>query len=280
MTILELRQRFRTDLAPLYGQNEIDDIFKRATAFLFGWSSLKVGLVPNDILTDEEQKSALNILAQLKAAVPLQYVLGVSHFRHLSLNVDPCVLIPRPETEELVQWVLDDHSEDECHVIDLCTGSGAIALALKQERPNWTVSALEVSAAALEVAKGNATKNDLDIAWQHADLLKDTIDFSTVDIVVSNPPYVLPSEKKQMHANVLVHEPPLALFVPEEDPLLFYRTIIEQVKRSSSKNIPIYFEINPLAEEAMNVLNVQHGGKASQMKKDLFGKKRFLKFEQ
>ena len=280
MTILELRQRFRTDLAPLYGQNEIDDIFKRATAFLFGWSSLKVGLAPNDILTYEEQKSALNILAQLKAAVPLQYVLGVSHFRHLSLNVDPSVLIPRPETEELVQWVLDDHSEDECHVMDLCTGSGAIALALKQERPNWTVSALEVSAAALEVAKGNATKNDLDIAWQHADLLKDTIDFSTVDIVVSNPPYVLPSEKKQMHANVLVHEPPLALFVPEEDPLLFYRTIIEQVKRSSSKNIPIYFEINPLAEEAMNVLNVQHGGKASQMKKDLFGKKRFLKFEQ
>ena len=280
MTILELRQRFRTDLAPLYGQNEIDDIFKRATAFLFGWSSLKVGLAPNDILTDEEQKSALNILAQLKAAVPLQYVLGVSHFRHLSLNVDPSVLIPRPETEELVQWVLDDHSEDECHVMDLCTGSGAIALALKQERPNWTVSALEVSAPALEVAKGNATKNDLDIAWQHADLLKDTIDFSTVDIVVSNPPYVLPSEKKQMHANVLAHEPPLALFVPEEDPLLFYRTIIEQVKRSSSKNIPIYFEINPLAVEAMNVLNVQHGGKASQMKKDLFGKKRFLKFEQ
>ena len=129
---------------------------------------LKVGLVPNDILTDEEQK-VLNILAQLKAAVPLQYVLGVSHFRHLSLNVDPCVLIPRPETEELVQWVLDDHSEDDA-MMDLCTGSGAIALALKQERPSWTVSALEVSAPALEVAKGNATKNDLDIAWQHADL--------------------------------------------------------------------------------------------------------------
>ena len=280
MTVLGLRQRFRKDLASLYGQNEIDDIFKRATAFFFGWSSLKVGLSPGDTLTTEEQKSALSILGQLKAAVPLQYVLGVSHFRHLSLHVDPSVLIPRPETEELVQWILDDHLEDHYHVMDLCTGSGAIALALKQERPNWKVSALEVSAAALEVAKGNAKKNGLDIAWHHADLLIDPIDFSTVDIVVSNPPYVLPSEKKQMHANVLTHEPSLALFVPEEDPLLFYRTIIEQVKRSSSKNIPIYFEINPLAEEALNTLNALHGGKASQMKKDLFGKKRFLKFEQ
>lgn len=277
MTLVQTRNAFRTQLASLYGQGEIDDLFKRLIRHLFQWEGVKIALEPQYALTALESEKVQASLAALKNAVPLQYLLGQAQFYGLDFYVDPNVLIPRPETEELVEWILEE-KETPLRLLDLGTGSGCIALSLKKHRPLWTVKGVDVSDAALAVAQKNADLQQLDVAFLKQDILSDALkDLDKQDIIVSNPPYVLPSERPKMHANVLDHEPDTALFVPEEDPLLFYKAILDLGKVILNPNGRIYFEINPLCCEALIALSKNTGYVDVTVKHDIFQKKRMLK---
>lgn len=278
MTLLEARNLFRTHLAILYVQAEIDAIFKGCIAYYFNWEPVKVGLSPHQLLQTEEELILTKALGELEKATPLQYVLGETQFCGLPIKVASGVLIPRPETETLVDWVVAEHIESSKTVIDLCTGSGCIALALAKRRPNWQLIGFDVSDRALEIARENSRLNDLNVAWQQADVLQSDYSLAPCDLIVSNPPYVLPSEKKQMHANVLKHEPDLALFVPEDDPLLFYTAILRSAKKLLTPNGSVYFEINPLCLDTLLAVGKKLGFAHAEVKKDIFGKNRFVKF--
>lgn len=278
MTLIQFRNHFRELLAPLYSSQEIDDLFKRCIQHYFQWNSLKIGLEPQYELAREEAQQLHDALEQLNTATPLQYVLGEANFMGLNLVVNKGVLIPRPETEELVEWVLANHEEKSLKCWDLCSGSGSIALGLKVQRENWVIGGYELSEPALEVARNNAKRNSLDVSFYAQDILQWKAGDEQVDLIVSNPPYVLPSEKAQMHANVLKHEPGMALFVPQEDPLLFYRRILCLAITTLASNGALYFEINPLLVKEMIALGKASGFEVATVKKDIFGKDRFIQF--
>ncbi len=277
MTLIHTRNAFRTHLAPLYGQREIDDIFKRLIHHLFQWEGVMIALEPNYILSSSESEKINTSLRALQKAIPLQYLLGETQFFGLNFYVDQNVLIPRPETEELVEWVLEEKN-DPLSLLDLGTGSGCIALSLKKHRPLWRISGVDVSDKALRVAQKNAKVQGLKVDFLKHDILSNTLkDFNKQDVIVSNPPYVLPSEQSKMHANVLDHEPDTALFVPEEDPLLFYKAILDLGKLILKPRGRIYFEINPLCCESLVELCEKSGYTHLAVKQDIFQKKRMLK---
>jgi release factor glutamine methyltransferase len=226
MTLIEERNNFRVVLGRWYEQVEIDDIFKRCMEHYFSWSSIKIGLEPQYILSKEEATQLSQALHLLSRGTPLQYVLGTTAFMGLDLKVSPAVLIPRPETEELVEWILSNHPNTALRVWDLCSGSGCIALGLKAQREEWDIKGFELSEAAIEMARTNAANHYLSVSFVQQDVLQWQDSSEQVELMVSNPPYVLLSEKKLMHTNVLKHEPAMALFVSEEDPLLFYHEIL------------------------------------------------------
>ena len=278
MTLLEARNLFRTHLASLYVQAEIDAIFKGCIAHYFNWEPVKVGLSPHQLLQTDEESKLTKALGELEKATPLQYVLGETQFCGLNIKVASGVLIPRPETETLVDWVMAEHSESSKTVIDLCTGSGCIALALAKRRPNWQLTGIDISDRALGIAGENSRLNAIKVDWQQADVLQTDFSLAPCDLIVSNPPYVLPSEKKQMHANVLQHEPDGALFVPEDDPLLFYTAILRSAKKALTPNGRVYFEINPLCLDTLLAAGKKLGFVHAEVKKDIFEKNRFVKF--
>lgn len=277
MTILEMRDAYRKSLTALYGQNEIDDMFKRVIHFYFDWSPLMVGLEPHRKLDEESYAVLDRVKAALQQAEPLQYILETTHFFGLKLKLNRSVLIPRPETEELVDWVLNENEEVDKTVWDLCTGSGCIALALKSTHPQWKLTGVDVSPTALALARENAKLLGLDVRFECQDIVT-WRPRNTTDTIVANPPYVLPTEKVDMHPNVLTFEPALALFVPENDPLVFYRAILVLGREVLNDNGTIYFEINPLCRTELLALGKTLGYVHSIVKKDIFGKERFIKF--
>lgn len=278
MTLIEERNNFRAVLGLWYEQVEIDDIFKRCIEHYFGWSSIKIGLEPQYILSEEEGTQLSQALHLLSRGTPLQYVLGTTAFMGLDLKVSPAVLIPRPETEELVAWILSNHPNTALRVWDLCSGSGCVALGLKAQREQWDIKGFELSEAAIEMARTNAANHHLSVSFIQQDVLQWQDSSEQVGLMVSNPPYVLPSEKKQMHTNVLEHEPAMALFVPEQDPLLFYREILLTASKLLHPQGKLYFEINPLLLQQMIELGKRHGFAFAKVKKDIFGKDRFIQF--
>lgn len=278
MTLIEARNSFRKALDSLYVCQEIDDMFKRAIAFYFNWPAVKVGLEPQLLLSADQFGRLKTLRERLENGTPFQYITGKANFRGIDLEVSPAVLIPRPETEELVGWVLEKENNVQQKVWDLCTGSGCVAIALKKEHPKWQLLGVDLSNDALAIAQKNAKKHDVSISFAQHDLLDWKADGMSCDLMVSNPPYVLPSEQKQMHPNVLNFEPSMALFVPEEDPLLFYRSILTLGKHKLSKYGSVYFEINPLCIEDLLILGKAMGYTQAKVKKDIFGKERFVKF--
>lgn len=278
MTLIEQRNYYRTVLDRWYQQVEIDDIFKRCIQHYFGWSSIKVGLEPQYKLSKEEKTQLQEVLNLLSQGTPLQYILGTTTFMGLDLKVSPAVLIPRPETEELVEWILSNHPNSSLKAWDLCSGSGCIALGLKAQRVQWEIKGFELSEAAIEMARTNAADHHLPVSFIPQDVLQWQDSVEQVELMVSNPPYVLPSEKTHMHNNVLEYEPLMALFVPEEDPLLFYREILLIATKQLHPQGKLYFEINPLLLEEMIELGKNHGFASATVKKDIFGKDRFIQF--
>ena len=213
------------------------------------------------------------ILERVRSGEPLQYVFGRTKWDGLDLKLSPATLIPRPETWELVEQVSDAFSGEEAlRVLDIGTGSGCIAIALKKKQPNWQIEACDISLEALQIATENAKQNDVDIRFFECDILNDSID--SYDIIVSNPPYVRECEKANMEKRVLDFEPHQALFVSDENPLLFYHRIATLKKAKH-----LFFEINEYLADEMKQLMIEAGYTNVKIRQDIFGKPRILSAE-
>ena len=276
-SLSQINQDFIKRLSVALGKSEAEAVFDLLVLHLTGKSKVELmvsqPLTLNEIQLDWMENAILRLLLQ----EPIQYILGYTHFLGLDIVVNPAVLIPRPETEELATWVLQSENQSDKSVLDLCTGSGCIALAL-QKLGNWQkVAGLDVSDSALEVARQNSERLGLEIDWIEVDLLKAFSLDKSWDVLVSNPPYVLPSEAVDMTKGVLAHEPSLALFTPENDPILFYKTIGKLALKSLNPGGTLFFELNPkTAHEVADFLQ-NLGFEGVEIKKDMFGKERMLK---
>ena len=231
------------------------------------------------ILTDCKDTQNISnmeiILQKLRAHEPIQYIFGHTEWKGLDLRVTPDTLIPRPETAELVEWILQEADRDKpLSVLDIGTGSGCIAIALKKAAPKWQVTGLDISEEALAVAKENAIRNKVEVNWLQADILSPIANnpLPIADIIVSNPPYICDSEKKDMDARVLDYEPHSALFVPDADPLLFYR----QIASLASSPSLVFFEINEAYGNEVCAMMEQMGYSDVQLKNDMYGKPRMV----
>ena len=282
MLLKEIKEIFHKELDDNYPKEEVDSMFYLMIEHNFGLERFILAIDPGIVITQEEEQYMFEGLSKLKNEQPIQYVLGETTFMDLKIMVNESVLIPRPETEELVNWVLEDieNLDDNLKVIDIGTGSGCIAISLSKLRPNIRATALDISKSALEVAKKNALENDVDIEFIQADILKIPSLKEKYDIIVSNPPYVREMEKDKMHNNVLKNEPNLALFVPDEDPLLFYRPLAKLAKNCLTPKGVLYMEINQyLGEEVKEVLE-ESGFAEIELRKDIFGNDRMIKAKQ
>ncbi len=230
------------------------------------------------------------ILQKLRAHEPIQYIFGHTEWKGLDLRVTPATLIPRPETAELVDWVLQVADKDKpLRVLDIGTGSGCIAIALKKAVPLWNVTGVDISSEALSVASDNAERNQVEVNWLQADVLSPQCPIASsphrlhFDIIISNPPYICDSEKEDMDARVLDYEPHTALFVPDHDPLLFYRRIASLPLTSSpprllasSPTTHLFFEINEAYGNEVCEMMREMGYVDVELKHDMYGKPRMV----
>lgn len=266
---------FKQGLAGIYDAQETEAITLMVLTELLQSSKATIKAFGDRDLTLTQQEEINNILTQLKIGKPLQYALGYAEFYGLKFMVNPATLIPRPETEELVQWVLDSTAGDQ-RILDIGTGTGCIAVSLKKNLPEAEVSAIDFSVDALNTAKENAAFNEADVNFIEADILNYTSD-AKYSIIVSNPPYVTLEDKKRMHRNVTDFEPHTALFVPEHDPLLFYRAIAEFALTNLEPNGLLFFEINESLGKETAQLLIDSGFKDAEVRKDLSGRDRMVK---
>ena len=291
MQLREIKNIFHKELDSLFPTEEVDAFFYRCVEHYLQLERFVLAVRPKLTLTKEEEQPLFEALSQLKQERPLHYILGEAHFMDLELKVNESVLIPRPETEELVQWILDDLDAERSRsvistplndrslqILDIGTGSGCIAIALAKHIPNAKVYALDISGEALQVAKENAKHNQVDITFLQQDILTPELALELkFDIIVSNPPYVRELERKEIKNNVKKHEPETALFVPNEDPLLFYRAIAKFSATNSNRNGNLYLEINQYLGEETKALLKAHNFSEIELRKDLFGNDRMLK---
>lgn len=274
---------FQDELGWSYSSEEIENFIFYTFNHFLGFSRTDISLKAETTVTESELLKFNDVVKRLKKKEPIQYILGEAWFYGLRLNVNNHVLIPRPETEELVDRVIKDvkvkqSGSEELNIIDVCTGSGCIAIALKKNLAFANIFALDVSIEALKVAEHNAILQKTKLNFIQADILTPVkeIDDIKFDIIVSNPPYVLETEKEAMDKNVLDHEPHLALFVSNDDPLLFYKAIIAFAVRNLKPNGSLFFEINETKGNDLKEFLVERGFKG-EIIKDLSGKDRMLK---
>ena len=277
MTIREYRNQFIAQLEVQYGREEAESFFYLTLEDFRNLKRADLALNPDLLFPADELAQWDFVLAQLKKETPIQYILGKTEFFGLAFEVNENVLIPRPETEELVAWILSDNGKSgELTILDIGTGSGCIAIALAKNLAGAEVSAIDVSQGALSTAEKNAVRNEVVIDFIHKNILEIDELNQTFDIIVSNPPYVRELEKREIRENVLAHEPHLALFVSDDDALLFYRKIADLAKKNLSQTGRLYFEINQyLAKETMDMLE-QKGFSFLELRKDIFGNDRMV----
>lgn len=236
-------------------------------------------------LSDSELLKAEDIVERLKNSEPIQYILGKYEFYGLTFQLTPDVLIPRPETEELVEWIISENLKDKSSVLDIGTGSGCIAVTIAKKIKVADVNAWDISKPALEVASNNAAINGVNIQTSNIDVLsdEDIIQFRNseveFDVIVSNPPYVTEREMNTMEDNVLKYEPHIALFVPDDDPLLFYRRIADIAQKLLKDNGKLFFEINSAFVNELVEMLKEKGYINIEVRKDISGKLRMLKAE-
>ena len=284
MTIKKYRQYFINSLEDLYSIEELQSIFYLLAEKLLHLSRIDIALQLDDTLTSDEEINFNQAIDRLKIYEPVQYILGETEFFGYPFLVNKQVLIPRPETEELVSWIIEDVDKKETTILDIGTGSGCIAISLAKKLNNAVVSAIDISNKAIEVAKKNALINNVNVEYSSVDVLnfEDKLVLqdkwkSKFDIIVSNPPYVRMQEKKLMQLNVIDHEPDIALFVEDDAPLLFYRRISELSRQYLKHNGTLYLEINEYLGVEMEKMLNEAGFKHVGLKKDIFGKNRMLK---
>jgi release factor glutamine methyltransferase len=297
ITIKDVFEDYK-QLKKVYGANEIEAITLLTISEITQLSKASIKAFPERELSAGQAEKLKNILAQLQTGQPIQYILGVTEFYGLLFKVNPSVLIPRPETEELVEWILSSVAESQKlkvesikqftgGILDIGTGSGCIAISLKKNLPDTQVSAIDISEEALKTAGENAVVNEVDVNFIHADILNIKSEIETAkpstelipksEIIVSNPPYVTLTDKQQMHANVTDFEPHSALFVPEHDPLIFYRAIAHFAKANLQPGGLLFFEINEsYGQETLELLQLT-GFINTELRKDMSGRDRMIK---
>ncbi len=277
MKIKTYKEDFITTLTPLYGQMESESFFNLLLEDYHNLKRVDLALRPDLEFSSPDVSKWNGALAALLKEIPIQYIIGKTHFYGLSFEVNANVLIPRPETEELVEWILANNppqQKQQLKILDIGTGSGCIAISLAKNLPNAAVFAIDVSAKALEVAQRNAQLNDVEVAFILQDILTAENLPESFDIIVSNPPYVRNLEKQEIKNNVLHNEPHLALFVDDFDALLFYRKITALAIQNLQMNGELYFEINQyLAKETMDLLET-NGFSHLELRQDIYGNNR------
>ena len=232
------------ELSGYYTQSEVSALTRIIATEMLGVAQMTYFLKDDVTLKAEQEAMLFNAIERLKKQEPIQYIQGYSDFCGLRFKVTPATLIPRPETSELVEWIASEHSGKIVNILDIGTGSGCIAISLAHKLPKSNVTAWDISTAALAVAAENSHNNGTEVTFERVDILSYEPKSAQFDIIVSNPPYIKENEKSAMHNNVLDWEPHTALFVPDSDPLLFYRTIAEKGLQMLAPNGTLYFEIN------------------------------------
>jgi len=267
-------------LTDIYETGEAKAIVRLVLEVRFGLTMTDILCDKIDKLTIEEQKDLKYIIQRLETGEPVQYVLGEAEFGGRTFHVEPGVLIPRPETYELCEWSFPPTpAKWKGHILDIGTGSGCIAITLAAEIPNVQVTAWDISDDALRIASENAKRANVHVSFEKVDVLNSQFSIlnSQFDIIVSNPPYICNKERAGMERNVLEHEPELALFVPDDDPLLFYRAIARYAARALKPSGQLFFEINPLYADEMQQMLSEEGFSHIEVRNDQFGKQRFTK---
>ena len=279
MKLHQLKINFTSALKDVHHQEEIVSFFYMLCDFFLKYSRFQTSL-NKDITISKAHISSFEMATErLKAQEPIQYILGETEFYGLTFKLTKDTLIPRPETEELVDWILSNESFHQvpCRILDIGTGSGCIAVAVAKSLPVASVSAIDISQEALEIATANALENEVLVAFHKKDILKVTNLKQTYDVIISNPPYVRELEKTAMRSNVLEYEPASALFVTNEDPLVFYRKIAQLALESLSPEGWLYFEINEYLATEMSILLAQLGFMKIEIKKDFRAVPRMIK---
>ena len=256
---------------------EIENIFFELLFFKMNWERVDYLLNKNQKLSQKEVSFFKNCLEKINKNTPVQYITGQVNFCNLLIKVNPNVLIPRPETEELVHLILNNHNQDSLkEILDIGTGSGCIIIALKKTLSNTNCTAIDISKDAIRTAKANAVLNKVEVDFITKDLLDYKNEEKSWDMIVSNPPYIPISNKKHMHPNVVQNEPSQALFVENEEPLKYYQIISNFANNHLKKNGKIYFEIHEdFANDVVNLLSTKKHFKTT-VHKDFQGKKRFV----
>jgi release factor glutamine methyltransferase len=284
-SVKQALNKFGNELTALYDAREAESLGTMALSEVTGFSSAKIKAFPDAELTAEQLQTIDKILTELKTGKPIQYILGHTEFYGLPFKVNPSVLIPRPETEELVEWILNAWREAQggwrkpYRLLDIGTGSGCIAISLKKNLPEFNVSAMDISIDALQTAKANADLNQVDINFTNEDILA-PLQAPTApryNIIVSNPPYVTMHDKTQMHQNVTDFEPHTALFVPENDPLIFYKAIADFATQNLESGGLLFFEINESYGEEIVELLTSKSFINIELRKDMSDRNRMVK---
>ena len=291
-------QQFWQSLTPLYDAGEAQAIVRTVLDVEYGMTLTDIICGKVNELSSDEERNLEEIITRLQNGEPVQYVLGEADFAGRTFHVEPGVLIPRPETAELCQWIEEDVSSLEAderkQILDICTGSGCIAITLGLTIPNSEVTGWDISEDALRIAQGNVEMlkaRNVRIEYQDALMLPKAAEAAEIseaaeaesslskswNIIVSNPPYICEKEKADMEKNVLEHEPSIALFVPDEEPLKFYRAIAEYASSALKSEGALYFEINPIYEKETREMLEELGFKDIETKEDAYGKKRMMK---
>ena len=280
MKIKEYRTQFINALTPLYDAVEAESFFYLILEEKNQLKRIDLALRPDLVFLEAETVVWNSILEELKKEIPIQYLLGKTSFYGLDFEVNENVLIPRPETEELVEWIIESQKPkgeiQKINILDIGTGSGCIAILLAKNILNAHVFAIDVSEKALATAKKNAENNSVNVTFFNQNILETEDLQRQFDIIVSNPPYVRNLEKEEIKKNVLDNEPHLALFVEDDDALIFYKKIAELAQKNLSENGQVYFEINQYLGKEMIDLLERMKFKNIELRKDIYGNDRMI----
>lgn len=286
MTLKLLAEKFNQELNNIYDSNETESIFLMLIDHYLNLKRSDLSFNKSLSLNERDLRPLDLAINRLKEGMPVQYVIGETYFYGLKFRVNPSVLIPRPETEELVKWVIDSVKQmgsefeqpEEKHLLDIGTGSGCIAISLKNNLKDYIVSGLDISDESINTAKENARLNEVEINWMVTDILLADPDIQQqYSLIISNPPYIKMNEKDDMHTNVLEYEPHHALFVSNENPLIFYNAIADFSKKHLTNQGLLFFEINEyLGNQTIQLLK-DKGFINIQLRKDMQGKDRMIR---
>ncbi|MDO6472026.1 peptide chain release factor N(5)-glutamine methyltransferase [Maribacter sp. 1_MG-2023] len=285
MLLREIKNIFHLELDAIYGKDEVNSFFYLLIEHYFDLERFVLAMQPELVIDKEQETVIFQALSKLKLEKPIQHIIGTAYFMGLDFKVNKHVLIPRPETEELVRWILDDVKDVKqlLTILDMGTGSGCIPISLDKNLTNAKVFGLDISTDALKVADENNALLNAGVKFFEANMLSLDAETSAkelsqkFDIIISNPPYVRELEKEEMQNNVIEHEPSLALFVPDEDPLKFYSAVVNFAADHLNEDGCLYLEINQyLGEETMNLLE-ESNFKTIELRKDMFGNDRMIK---